>query len=176
VRSWFKSLSVAALILLLTTVVSLWLILRGSLPQLDGEIVLDGLADAATIERDKAGITTITASSRADLAYATGFAHGQDRFFQMDLIRRQAAGELSELFGTVALDYDKRNRFHRFRPRARAVLERASPAGVNLVESYAAGVNAGLASLGARPFEHLLLGVQPEPWLAEDTVLVGTRP
>jgi hypothetical protein len=72
VRSWFKSLSVAALILLLTTVVSLWLILRGSLPQLDGEIVLDGLADAATIERDKAGITTITASSRADLAYATG--------------------------------------------------------------------------------------------------------
>jgi len=171
-RSWFKWFSVAALLLLAAIVVSLWLMLRASLPNIDGEIVAAGLTANVTIERDEAGIPTITADNRADLAYATGFAHGQDRFFQMDLIRRQAAGELSELFGEIALDVDKRSRFHRFRTRARAVLERASPEGVELVESYAAGVNAGLASLGARPFEYLLLGAETEPWRGEDTVLV----
>jgi penicillin amidase len=172
VRSWLKRLLVAALLLLAVSVVSLWLILRASLPNIDGEIVAAGLTANATIERDEAGIPTITAGNRADLAYAMGFAHGQDRFFQMDLIRRQAAGELSELFGDIALDVDKRSRFHRFRTRARAVLERASPAGVELVGSYAAGVNAGLTSLGARPFEYLLLGTEPQPWRSEDTVLV----
>jgi len=171
-RSWFIRLSAVAVLLLLVVATALWLTLRASLPQLDGEVAVTGLLHAATIERDEAGIPTITASNRVDLAYATGFAHGQDRFFQMDLIRRQAAGELSELFGKVALDFDRRNRFHRFRTRARAVLERASPEGVELVESYAAGVNAGIASLGARPFEYSLLGVQPEAWLGEDTVLV----
>lgn len=171
-RTWFIRLSIAALLLLAAIVVSLWLMLRASLPNIDGEIVAAGLTANATIERDEAGIPTITADDRADLAYATGFAHGQDRFFQMDLIRRQAAGELSELFGEIALDVDKRSRFHRFRTRARAVLERASPAGIELVGSYAAGVNAGLTSLGARPFEYLLLGAEPEPWRSEDTVLV----
>jgi penicillin amidase len=114
-------LSVAALFVLLAAVISVWLILRASLPQLDGNILASGIGHSATIERDDAGIPTITAANRVDLAYATGFAHGQDRFFQMDLIRRQASGELSELFGEVALDYDKRMRFHRFRARARAM-------------------------------------------------------
>ncbi|MGI9225146.1 MAG: penicillin acylase family protein [Woeseiaceae bacterium] len=171
-RSWFIRLSAAALFLLLAVAISLWLILRASLPQLDGEAAVIGIDHPVMIERDDAGIPTITAANRVDLAYATGFAHAQDRFFQMDLIRRQAAGELSELFGEVALDYDKRMRFHRFRSRARAVLERASDNGLGLVESYAAGVNAGLASLASRPFEHLVLRVQPEPWLPEDTVLI----
>ena len=96
----------------------------------------------------------------------------RDRFFQMDLIRRQAAGELSELFGEIAVDTDKRYRFHRFRDRSRAVLARSPAADVEILENYAAGVNAGLASLGARPFEHLLLGAEPAPWRAEDSVLV----
>ena len=109
-RTWFIRLSIAALLLLAAIVVSLWLMLRASLPNIDGEIVAAGLTANATIERDEAGIPTITADDRADLAYATGFAHGQDRFFQMDLIRRQAAGELSELFGEIALDVDKRSR------------------------------------------------------------------
>jgi penicillin amidase len=162
----------AALVLLTAAVLVLWVTLRASLPQLDGELVAPGLGDPATIERDNAGIPTITARTRADLAYATGFAHGQDRFFQMDLIRRQAAGELSELFGEIAIDVDKRYRFHRFRERARAVLAASPAADVAILESYAAGVNAGLGSLGVRPFEHLLLGAEPEPWLAADSVLV----
>ena len=82
-----------ALILLVVGVI--WLAVRASLPQLDGPVTVDGLSSPVVIARDDSGIPTITASTRADLAFATGFAHAQDRFFQMDLIRRQAAGELS---------------------------------------------------------------------------------
>ena len=152
-----------------------WLTLRASLPDLDGEFVVEGLTARATIERDAEGIPTISAGTRADLAFATGYAHGQDRFFQMDLIRRQGAGELSELFGSLTIDTDKRYRFHRFRGRAEAAVAILSSAELELLENYTAGVNAGLASLAAKPFEYFLLGVDPQPWLAEDSVLSFTR-
>ena len=150
----------------------IWLALRASLPQLDGAINAAGLNGPATIVRDDSGIPTITASTREDLAFATGFAHGQDRFFQMDLIRRQAGGELSELFGSVALGIDQLHRFHRLRARAQTVFDLASPDNRSVVERYADGVNAGLQSLGARPFEYLLLQKEPRVWLPEDSVVV----
>jgi len=148
-----------------------WLTLRASLPDLDGEFVVEGLAADVTVERDAEGIPTITASTRADLAFATGYAHGQDRFFQMDLIRRQGAGELSELFGSLAIDTDKRYRFHRFRSRAKTAVAILSPVELALLEHYTAGVNAGLSSLAAKPFEYFLLGIDPQLWLAEDSIL-----
>src|SRR5262245_51833011 len=70
--------------------------LRGSLPVLDGTIAMPGLSAAVSVTRDALGIPTIRGSSREDVARATGFLHAQDRFFQMDLARRQAAGELSD--------------------------------------------------------------------------------
>lgn len=149
-----------------------WLTLRASLPQTDGEIIVSGLADIATIQRDAAGIPVITAGNREDLAFATGFAHGQDRYFQMDMIRRQAAGELSEVVGAIALNTDKRHRFHRFRARAEAVLELAAPVDKEMLQRYADGVNAGRESLGARPFEYFVLGVEPQPWRVEDSIIV----
>ncbi len=148
-----------------------WLTLRASLPKIDGEISDSGLTDIATIQRDSAGVPVITANNRGDLAFATGFAHGQDRFFQMDMIRRQAAGELSEVVGAIALNLDKQHRFHRFRARAADTLRSASVADRALLQRYADGVNAGRESLGARPFEYLVLGVEPRPWRAEDSIV-----
>lgn len=152
--------------------IGVWLTLRASLPQLEGELAVAGLGATATIARDADGIPVIRAASRADLAFATGFAHGQDRFFQMDLIRRKAGGRLSELFGSVAIEADKRFRLHRFRVRAEAAVAVASSAEQALMNAYAAGVNAGLESLDAPPFEYLLLGAKPEPWDAADSLLV----
>jgi penicillin amidase len=172
VKKFFLKLAGVAAILVIALVVAAWLALRASLPQLDGELVVDGIAGPVTIERDADGIPAITASNRSDLAYATGFVHGQDRFFQMDLIRRQAAGELSELFGAVAIDADKRNRFHRFRSRAQVVWDRSPRAEQALMEAYTAGVNAGLASLEARPWEYLVLLIEPQPWRPQDSLLV----
>ncbi|HJS74969.1 MAG TPA: penicillin acylase family protein, partial [Vicinamibacteria bacterium] len=100
--------------------------LTGSLPDVDGEVLLEGLAAPVAVDRDASGVPTIRAETRLDLARALGFVHAQERFFQMDLMRRRAAGELSELLGPSMLDVDRYHRVHRMRPRAERVLERAS--------------------------------------------------
>jgi penicillin amidase len=150
-----------------------WLLLQRSLPPLDGTVFAGELAGDVTIQRDSQGVPTITATNRPDLAFATGFVHGQDRFFQMDLTRRQAAGELSEVFGKVALDLDRRMRLHRFRSRAGEALAVASPEESGILAAYASGVNAGLASLRSRPFEYFVLRESPRPWRPEDSLLVA---
>jgi penicillin amidase len=147
-------------------------LLRASLPQLDGRVHLPGLSAPVSITRDALGVPTIEARDRVDLAYATGFVHGQDRFFQMDLARRLAAGELSELFGPVAVDQDRRARLFRFRAVAREVVAAATPAQRAVIDAYARGVNAGIASLGARPWEYWVVGQAPVSWRNEDSVLV----
>jgi penicillin G amidase len=147
-------------------------VLRASLPQLDGSLRAAGLTAPVKIERDRLGVPTITAANRADLAYATGVVHGQDRFFEMDLSRRLAAGELSELFGKVAVEQDKQTRQFHFRKVARAVVDGASPEQKALLAAYARGVNTGLSGLRSRPWEYWVLGGPPAPWLPEDTILV----
>ncbi len=171
-KRWFKRIAAGAVLLVATAIIAAWLILRASLPTLDGEVRVAGLSAAASIERDAEGITTVTAANREDLAFATAYAHAQDRYFQMDLIRRRAAGELSALIGAATLDSDKRHRFHRFRARAQTVLAELPDTDKRLLERYADGANAGLASLAGKPFEYWLLGAEPEPWLAEDSLLV----
>lgn len=158
---------------LLAAVTASWLALRASLPRLDGEVALAGLAAPAGIERDAAGVPVIRGATRADVARATGYAHAQDRFFQMDLLRRTAAGELAELLGPGPLDVDRRIRLHQFRKRALRVLPALSPVERGLLEAYATGVNAALADSRLRPFEYLLLRSGPARWRAEDSLLVG---
>ncbi len=123
-----------------------YLLLRGSLPQLDG-IVAAKTGSAAQIERDGLGVATIAASNRVDLAYATSFAHGQDRYCQMDLQRRAAAGELAEVLGQALVDADKRSRRHNFRKMSRAVLAQATPEQRGLIAAYVAGVNGALEAM-----------------------------
>jgi penicillin amidase len=146
--------------------------LSGSLPALDGEIVLDGLGAPVVVERDASGVPTLHGDGRSDLARALGFLHAQERFFQMDLLRRRAAGELSEILGSSTLEIDRYHRLHRMRERARRVVEAASPEERALLSSYVDGVNAGLAALDAAPFEYYLLRADPAPWRLEDSVLV----
>ncbi len=147
--------------------------LRASLPQLEGTRVLAGLRASVRIERDALGVPTIQGGNRPDVARATGFLHGQDRFFQMDLLRRRAAGELAEIVGRVAVKLDREIRVHRFRSVAERVVGAGSPEERALVQAYAEGVNAGLAALGGKPFEYLALGVNPAPWRPEDSVLAA---
>jgi penicillin amidase len=143
-----------------------------SLPALTGTSRVSGVSAPVTVVRDARGVPTITGTSQLDVACALGFVHAQERFFQMDLARRRAAGELAELFGRAALVVDRSSRLHRFRARARSVVARATPAERAVLEAYAAGVNAGLGALGAAPFEYFLLRVDPRPWQPEDSVLV----
>ena len=106
---WMKRIAVALAVVALIAAGSVaWLSreISKSLPQLEGRIDIDGLASAVTIERDALGVPTVRASDRRDIGRALGFLHAQERFFQMDLLRRRAAGELSELFGAAARRVD----------------------------------------------------------------------
>ncbi len=150
-----------------------WWLTRRSLPPLDGTAALPGLSAPVTIDRDAGGVPTIRGATRRDVARALGYLHAQDRFFQMDLLRRRAAGELSELFGKSAVPFDRQTRVHAFRRLAGQALGLLPPDQRALVDAYAAGVNAGLAALRARPFEYFVLRVRPRSWAPEDTLLVG---
>jgi penicillin amidase len=146
--------------------------LRGSLAHVDGTRQLAGLSAAVQVTRDSLGIPTIRGASRVDVARATGFVHAQDRYFQMDLARRRAAGELSALVGPRALAIDREIRIHRFRAQARRALTNMRADDRAVLEAYAAGVNAGLGALSAPPFEYLVLRQDPAPWTPDDSLLV----
>lgn len=169
---WIRRTLLALLILTVLVFLTGWWLLAGSRPRLDGTLALKGLSAPVNLSRDYAGIATIEAGNRKDLAFAMGFAHAQERFFEMDLMRRSAAGELAELVGSKALAMDLNHRRHRFRARSRAAIEGMSVEDRARLDAYRDGVNAGLAALRVRPWEYLLLRTAPSPWRTEDSLLI----
>jgi penicillin G amidase len=170
-------LALAALLGLLLAVAALagvWFRgrVRASLPRLEGERRVSGLAAPVVVARDALGVPVIDGASRKDVAFATGFAHAQDRLFQMDVLRRLSAGELAALLGPVALPNDRSMRVHLFRAEAEKILAGSPPEVRDLLTAYAAGVNAGRADLGDKPFEYLAMRAEPAPWRPEDSFLV----
>ncbi|ACT06617.1 peptidase S45 penicillin amidase [Dickeya chrysanthemi Ech1591] len=159
-------------VLMMALVVAVWGLLGQSLPQLDGELSVPGLHTPVTVERDEAGVPSIRAADRLSAVFALGFVHAQDRFFQMDLLRRSAAGELSALVGAAALPLDRRHRLFLLRQQVTQRWQSLPMDQQQTLRSYAAGVNAGLNSLKTRPFEYWLLRAEPQVWLPQDTLLV----
>jgi len=145
--------------------------LRASLPQLEGEREVAGLGAPVRVERDALGVPVVRGGSRLDVARATGFLHAQERFFQMDLLRRSAAGELAALVGKGVVEMDREVRSLRLRLVARRAMKALRADEHDLLAAYAAGVNAGLGALGAPPFEYLALRAEPAKWRDEDSLL-----
>ncbi|WP_105166546.1 penicillin acylase family protein [Pseudoalteromonas sp. T1lg23B] len=143
-----------------------------SLPTLDGKQSSRAISADIKIARDSLGQAVIKAQNRQDAAYGLGFAHGQDRFFQMDLLRRNAAGELSELFGEAALNLDKQMRFHQFRERSEQIYAQLPQSHKNVLTAYTQGVNEGQAQAGFNTFEYYLTGAQIRAWQPADSILV----
>ena len=168
-------LRIVAALVLVTLLLGAWFTwqLQRSLPLLDGETALAGLTQPVAVERDALGVPTIRAATRDDAARALGFLHAQERFFQMDLSRRRAAGELAELVGEAAVPLDRATRIHTFRTIAQASLAGLSTAERATLDAYTSGVNTGLSQLRSRPFEYLLLRTAPAPWKPEDSLLVA---
>ena len=138
----------------LLSVASLYFLLWSSIPQYDGHRSSKHVNEVVIIDRDELGVPTVKAKSRETVSYGIGFCHGQNRFFQMDLQRCSAAGELSALFGVGTLHLDKANRIHGFRERAKLLLATLPDNEKALLEHYSRGVNEGLASLKTRPPEY----------------------
>jgi penicillin amidase len=166
-------IALAFIALLIAIALVAWALMRASVPRLDGERALKGLAAPVTVQRDARGVATIEAGSEIDAARVLGYVHAQERYFEMDLMRRTAAGELAELFGPVAIDADRAKRVHRMRTRVRRDLAAIAGPQRALLEAYTEGVNAGLADLRVRPWPYLLLRTSPAPWRIEDSPLVG---
>lgn len=139
-------------------------------PEHEGSVEAKGLASPATIARDFQGIPHIRAASEADAFYALGFAHGQDRLFQMDLNRRLVQGRLAPWLGERSVELDAFMASMRIADRAEEAVRGLDPDKRFLLAAYAAGVNGAAAAARALPVEERLLLADWEEWTAVDTV------
>ncbi len=173
-RRWALRLAVGLPLALVLAVAAALLWLRSSLPQLDGELRLAGLAGPVEILRDRYGVPTIRAGGAADAAFGLGYVHAQDRFAQMEMMRRGGAGRMSEIAGSATLGLDRYARGLGLMQQARGQAAALAPERRRIAEAYAAGVNAWLAARsGALPWELALLFYEPEPWRIADSMLWG---
>jgi penicillin amidase len=149
---------------------------RSVLPQLDGTAKISGLSARVTVSRDGHGVPTIDAASFEDLFFAQGYVTAQDRLWQMDVMRRFAAGEISEILGADFLKHDREQRILELRVAAQKALEVSSAQNRAHFEAYARGVNAYVASHRDRlPIEFRILRYSPRPWAPEDSTLIAAQ-
>ncbi|MDQ3511540.1 MAG: penicillin acylase family protein, partial [Pseudomonadota bacterium] len=133
---WLKRGALVLLLLAVIAAVTAWALMRASLPTLSGDRPLIGLSAPATVQRDALGVVTIDADNEMDAMRALGYIHAQERYFEMDLMRRTAAGELAELFGSAAIDTDKKHRIHRMRARVTERLDAIAGNKILQLEAY----------------------------------------
>lgn len=165
-----SALALTSGLLLAVAAGALWLMHTGR-PQRDGELALPGLAAPVEVRWDRWGVPHLKGASGRDLALALGFLHANDRMTQLELGRRAAAGQLSEVFGKATLKSDVEARTLRLRRAAQATWERLGAESRAWFEAYAAGVNAWLAHRrGDLPPTLALFGVRPEPWTPIDSL------
>jgi penicillin amidase len=146
----------------------------GAMPQLDGTVKVAGLRAPVTVVRDGHGVPSITAETMDDLFFAQGYVTAQDRLWQMDMMRRYAAGELAAALGSDYVKTDREQRTLGLREVARRSLEQASAEERAQLEDYARGVNAYIAGHQyGLPLEMRVLRYFPRAWTAEDSLLVG---
>lgn len=149
---------------------------RSALPQLDGSIVVRGLSSPVKILRDAHGVPAIEAANLEDLFFAQGYVTAQDRLWQMDVMRRFGAGELSEILGPDLLKVDREQRILGLRAAAKKSLAMATPRDRSYLDAYANGVNAFInQGTGSLPIEFRILRYRPKPWQAEDSIVIANQ-
>jgi penicillin amidase len=166
--------ALALLVVCAAAVAWLYTIARSALPDLDGAIPVSGISAPVSVSRDNHGVPTIEAASLDDLFFAQGYITAQDRLFQMDLLRRAASGDLSEIVGEVALEHDRQQRILGIRATAEKGLLAATPEDREQFAAYARGVNAYIRSHRNRlPLEFRALRYSPRPWTETDSLMIA---
>jgi len=177
-RAWFVMLASFVFFLLIGVLGLAHLRTRAAASRLPerGSFVeaVPGCPARVEIAFDDRGIPHVTTSSESAMWFSQGYLHARDRFFQMEMARRMAAGRLAELFGEVALDSDRKMRILRLGASARRQAALLSVDERKVLEHYAAGVSAALAEHGKWIAPEIwLLGVEPESWRVEDSLAIG---
>ncbi|MGA3106450.1 MAG: penicillin acylase family protein [Terriglobales bacterium] len=154
----------------------IYFIAHSAVPQLDGTIAVPGISSKVRVVRDKRGVPTIEAATLEDLFFAQGYVTAQDRLWQMDMMRRAAAGELSEVVGEATVKMDREERILGLSGAAESSEKQISARDRAYFEAYARGVNAFLEShRNHLSLEFRLMKYTPRPWTVTDSLLVGAR-
>ena len=173
ILGWILFVFVVLLAFLLATA---YYFAHSALPQLDGRLSVSGLSSPVSVVRDAHGVPTIEASSLEDLFFAQGYVTAQDRLWEMDVMRRFAGGELSEILGQETLKHDKEQKILGLRAAAKKSLEMASPRDRAFVDAYARGVNSYIRSQSNHlPLEFRILRYSPTPWMPEDSLVIANQ-
>lgn len=169
-------LFLAVLLILAAGLLYAYFVAHSALPQLDGRTQLPGLSATVTVTRDAHGVPAIEAVNLDDLFFAQGYVTAQDRLWQMDIMRRFASGELSEILGEKTLKLDREQRILGLRAAAKKSIAMAPARDRAFFDDYARGVNAYIQSrAGHLPIEFRILGYTPKPWNAEDSVVIANQ-
>lgn len=165
--------SFALLLLIAIALGSYWFIQQKQ-PQRSGEIKLEQLSEAVSVRFDERGVPHIQAATELDAYRALGYVHAQDRLFQMEMVRRLAQGQLSEVLGEKTIKIDRLFRTLRLHQHAKNYLKTLDPnsPAMQSLNAYLDGINQYQASR-AKPLEFDLLGITPRPFTAEDTLSVA---
>ncbi|MEM9678568.1 MAG: penicillin acylase family protein, partial [Pseudomonadota bacterium] len=174
---WAFWLLGGSVVLLALALGAVWLLAWQSVRSDDGTLTLAGIDAPVSIVRDTYGIPHIEAETRADAARGLGFAHAQDRLWQMEVLRMTGQGRLSEMFGSTTRDIDVFLRMSDLKGQVASTWEKMQPRYRKVLEAYAQGVNAWIereTSLlePALPPEFLVIGRTPEPWQPEHSLYV----
>ena len=146
---------------------------RGRVPEQSGSREAAISADVR-IDRDRWGIPRISAETDEDLFFGFGYAMAQDRLFQLDYLRRKAAGRLSEVLGQDGLEMDVAARTIGIARIAEAEWERTPAETRSLLTAFSGGIDASIAAAGERlPIEFDLLDYTPEPWSPVDCLAIA---
>ena len=165
-------LTLVAIVLIVFATMVWWLVYR-PLPQLDGKASLPGLQAQVSVDRDNWGVPHIRASTAEDAVEAQGYVVAQDRLFQMDILRRVARGQLSEILGKATLKIDKDFRNLNFSRAADRDYQQMIPESKRLLEAYARGVNHFIEQhQDTLPMEFTLLKYKPRPWQPTDSLVL----
>lgn len=168
-----KAISFVCLLLAAVVCISVWWLLQIALPTLDGVVTIPHLYHPAVVKFDERGVPYIEASSDRDLWLIQGYVTAGDRIFQMDMLRRTAEGQLSEVFGSTCLAQDRLMRTLGFnRLAAQEAKQLPAETAANL-KAYCLGVDSYLSQhVGKLPLPFVLLGYRPRLWEPQDTLAI----
>jgi penicillin G amidase len=175
VFKWLMRLATLLIVLTLVAVVGIYWLASRSLPEYDDTVVVPNLRAEVEIVRDNANVPHIFGQNDQDVFYGLGFAHAQDRLWQMITMRRTVQGRLSEVFGPATIDIDRLLRRLDLYPLAVRSVDTLDPKTRAALEAYSAGVNARLdqintEALGRGAPEMLMFDVPVAPWRPADSL------
>lgn len=168
---WIKRIALALVLTIALVVAVVYYIVQQSSPNYSGQLHIKGLSEEVKVLYDKHGVPHIYAQNQDDLYLAFGYIHAQERFFQMDLLRRIGSGTMSELLGGALVDFDK---FFRTlgittwaNRQVKTHFQKIETPFQRATNAYLKGINEYLKTAPVSP-EYLLLGQDPKPFRLQD--------